>query len=102
MPRRNGDLIKVVAGNKNLNKFIKWRPKFNNLSIMVKSSLLWEKNFQLTLFFETQSFFLGCLIMHILPKKGFFLYIVQLNHIDQLVPLIHNEFNLKLSFQKYC
>ena len=45
MPRRNGDLIKVVAGNKNLNKFIKWRPKFNNLSIMVKSSLLWEKNF---------------------------------------------------------
>ena len=44
MPRRKGDLVKIIALNKNLNKFIKWRPKFNNLKIMVKSSLKWEKN----------------------------------------------------------
>jgi len=44
MPRRKGDLVKIIALNKNLNKFIKWRPKFNNLKIMVTSSLKWEKN----------------------------------------------------------
>ena len=44
MPRRKGDLVKIIALNKNLNKFIKWKPKFNNLKIMVKSSLKWEKN----------------------------------------------------------
>ena len=44
MPRRKGDLVKIIALNNNLNKFIKWRPKFNNLKIMVKSSLKWEKN----------------------------------------------------------
>ena len=43
MPRRKGDLVKIIALNKNLNKFIKWKPKFNNLKIMVKSSLKWEK-----------------------------------------------------------
>ena len=44
MPKRKGDLVKIIALNKNLNQFIKWRPKFNNLKIMVKSSLKWEKN----------------------------------------------------------
>jgi len=44
MPKRKGDLVKIIALNKNLNKFIKWRAKFNKLEIMVKSSLKWEKN----------------------------------------------------------
>ena len=44
MPRRKGDLVKIIALNKNLNKFIKWRPKFNSLRAMVESSLKWEKN----------------------------------------------------------
>tara|TARA_B100000700_G_scaffold174561_1_gene192753 strand:- start:1359 stop:2333 length:975 start_codon:yes stop_codon:yes gene_type:complete len=43
MPKRKGDLIKVVASNKNLIKFIKWKPKFNSLKAMVKSSIKWEK-----------------------------------------------------------
>ena len=43
LPRRKGDLVKMIALNKSLNKFIKWKPKFNNLKIMVKSSLNWEK-----------------------------------------------------------
>jgi len=46
MPRRKGDLTKIIALNKNLNKFIRWRPKFNKLKTMVKSSLKWEKNQQ--------------------------------------------------------
>ena len=44
MPKRKGDLVKIIALNKNLNKFIRWRAKFNKLEIMVKSSLKWEKN----------------------------------------------------------
>ena len=43
-PRRKGDLVKIIASNDNLNKFINWRPKFNSLKKMVKSSLKWEKS----------------------------------------------------------
>ena len=42
-PRRNADLGKIIADNKKLKNFIKWRPKHNSLKSMVKSSLLWEK-----------------------------------------------------------
>ena len=43
MKKRKGDLVKIIAINKDLNKFINWRPKYNNLKDMVKSSLNWEK-----------------------------------------------------------
>ena len=42
--RRNDDLIKIIAFNGELKKFIKWRPKFNNLRKIVKSCIIWEKN----------------------------------------------------------
>ncbi len=45
--RRKGDLIKIIALNKDLKKFIKWSPKFNKLKLMVKSSLQWEKKLSL-------------------------------------------------------
>ncbi len=41
--RRRNDLIKIIASNKNLKKFINWKPKFNNLGKMVKSCIVWEK-----------------------------------------------------------
>ncbi len=41
--RRTNDLIKIIASNNNLNNFIKWRPKFNDLGKIVKSCLAWEK-----------------------------------------------------------
>ena len=41
--RRNGDTEKVIASNKKLNKFIKWRPKFNKLDTMVSTTFLWNK-----------------------------------------------------------
>ncbi len=41
--KRSGDLIKIIAVPKKLNKFIKWKPKFNNLRKMVASSIKWEK-----------------------------------------------------------
>jgi len=41
--RRKNDLIKIIASNNKLNKFIKWKPKFNNLEKIVKSCIAWEK-----------------------------------------------------------
>ena len=43
-PRRKGDLVKIIASSDNLNRFIKWRPKFKSLKKMVQSSLRWEKS----------------------------------------------------------
>jgi UDP-glucose 4-epimerase len=41
--KRKGDLIKIIASNKKLINFIKWKPKFNNLGKIVKSCIKWEK-----------------------------------------------------------
>ena len=41
--RRKGDLVKIIAANNKLKKFIKWKPKFNNLNKIVKSCINWEK-----------------------------------------------------------
>jgi len=41
--RRPKDIIISIADNKKLNNFIKWKPKYNNLSHVVKSSLKWYK-----------------------------------------------------------
>ena len=41
--KRKDDLIKIIATNNKLKRFIKWRPKFNNLTKIVKSCIIWEK-----------------------------------------------------------
>ena len=41
--KRKGDLVKIIASNNKLKKFIKWKPKFNNLNTIVKSCISWEK-----------------------------------------------------------
>jgi UDP-glucose 4-epimerase len=41
--RRKDDLIKIIASNNRLKKFLRWEPKFNNLSKIVKSCIIWEK-----------------------------------------------------------
>ena len=38
------DLVKIIASNKKLIKFIKWKPKYNDLTKIVKSCIDWEKN----------------------------------------------------------
>ena len=45
--RRSNDLIKIIASNNNLKKFINWKPKFNNLGKIVKSCIVWEKKIRL-------------------------------------------------------
>jgi UDP-glucose 4-epimerase len=42
--KRKGDLGKIIASNNKLKKFIKWKPKHNKLSFIVKSCIDWEKN----------------------------------------------------------
>lgn len=41
--KRMGDPTQIVADNSKILKIFKWKPKFNNLSIMVKDTILWEK-----------------------------------------------------------
>jgi UDP-glucose 4-epimerase len=41
--KRKNDLIKIIASNDKLKRFIKWRPKFNNLTKIVNSCIVWEK-----------------------------------------------------------
>ena len=41
--RRNDDIVEMVSNTKKLKKFLKWKPKFNDLKKMVKSSIYWEK-----------------------------------------------------------
>ena len=42
-PKRKGDMVKVISDNSKLKKFLKWKPKFNNLRKIVKSCISWEK-----------------------------------------------------------
>ena len=42
--KRKGEIAISYSDNNKLKKLIKWKPKFNNVKLMVKSSLVWEKN----------------------------------------------------------
>jgi len=41
--RRKAEIVESVANVTKLKKYLKWRPKFFNLSRMIKNSLDWEK-----------------------------------------------------------
>ena len=41
--RRKKDIVKIIASNNKLKKFINWSPKYNSLNKIVKSCLNWEK-----------------------------------------------------------
>ena len=42
-PKRKADLKQIIADNTKIKKFLNWKPKYNKLSIMVRSSISWEK-----------------------------------------------------------
>ena len=42
-PRRKGDLTSVVADVSKIKKTMRWKPKFDKLELIIKSSLSWEK-----------------------------------------------------------
>ena len=41
--KRKGDMIKITANNSSLKKFILWKPKYQNLALIVKSCIYWER-----------------------------------------------------------
>jgi len=43
LKKRKGDMIQIIAVNKNLKKFIRWKPKYSSLSAIVKSCIYWER-----------------------------------------------------------
>ena len=43
LKKRPADIESSIANNNNLKNFIKWRPRYNNLSFIIKSCLNWEK-----------------------------------------------------------
>ena len=40
--KRKGDMAKIISDSSKLKRFIKWKPKFNNLDVIVKSCIDWE------------------------------------------------------------
>ena len=43
LKKRPADIASSIANNNNLKNFIKWKPKYDNLSLIIKSCLNWEK-----------------------------------------------------------
>jgi len=41
--RRLGDVAQIYANTSKLKKTFKWKPKFNNLKIILNSAIKWEK-----------------------------------------------------------
>ncbi len=41
--RREGDVEKLISDNSKLLKYIKWRPKYNDLKEIINSSIKWEE-----------------------------------------------------------
>ena len=42
-PRRKAEIIESVANVSKLKKYLKWKPKFSNLSKIIRNSIDWEK-----------------------------------------------------------
>ena len=45
-PRRTGDVGQIYSKTDKIKKILKWKPKFNNLHLIIKSALKWEKNYK--------------------------------------------------------
>ena len=43
--RRSGDPAKIVCDNSKIKKKLKWKPKYNNLDNMIKTSYKWHRKF---------------------------------------------------------
>lgn len=48
--RRQGDVAQVYSSNKKLKKIFRWKPRFNNIKKIIKSSIDFEKKIKLLRF----------------------------------------------------
>ena len=46
--RRQGDVVKLIANNSKILKYIKWKPKYNDLNEIINSSIKWEEKINAT------------------------------------------------------
>jgi len=46
--RRPGDIEKIIANPQKFYKYFKWKPKYNNLNIIIKTAFNWEKKISLS------------------------------------------------------
>ena len=44
--RRHGDAVRIVSDVTELKKTIKWTPKYNDLSLILKSTMEWEQKLE--------------------------------------------------------
>lgn len=42
-PRRNGDIKSIIADTKKFKRTMSWKPKYNNLTYILKTALEWER-----------------------------------------------------------
>ena len=42
--RRPGDIAQIYANTKKFKKVLRWRPKYNDIKLIIKSAIRWEKN----------------------------------------------------------
>ena len=43
LKRRPGDIAQVYANTKKFKKILKWKPKYNNIKLIIRSAIRWEK-----------------------------------------------------------
>ncbi len=48
LKKRSGDIAQVYSCTKKFKKLLKWKPKYNNINLIIKSAIKWEKNYYLT------------------------------------------------------
>ena len=41
--RRPGDIAQVYANTKKFKKILRWKPKYNDIKLIIKSAIRWEK-----------------------------------------------------------
>ena len=47
--RRPGDIAQVYANTKKFKKTLKWRPRYNDIKLIIQSSIIWEKKLKIKL-----------------------------------------------------
>ena len=45
--KRPGDVAQVYSCTKKFKKLLKWKPKYNNIDLIIKSAIKWEKKYNL-------------------------------------------------------
>ena len=42
--KEGSDIAQVYANTKKFKKILRWKPKYNNIKLIIQSAIQWEKN----------------------------------------------------------